>query len=283
MLSHKGEREAERTAAEAGDWTVLKFSKSPIDDDFLCLCLRVPLPHLPDASRRRTFHTPPSLSDSFGSHPGAEMDPELNGTSFASVACSESDGGGVCHLCVAALEQGLGCGWCHDIARCTKRTQCQVSFVNSETQVLFEIFQCSKEQGVRTVRFHQTFPSSSLLNSASASIGKFPKPMVCDGGLTETRTSRNSFTLYSTRLATVSNPPRPSSTCSGTITSSFHRASRPDLGIGGAAVWLSIPPLPRLAQRCFGWRPCRHSTALVVLESGGGGNAACGIMGHCTH
>ena len=54
------------------------------------------------------------------------MDPELNGTSFASVACSESDGGGVCHLCVAALERDLGCGWCHDIARCTKRTQCQV-------------------------------------------------------------------------------------------------------------------------------------------------------------
>ena len=170
------------------------------------------------------------------------MDPELNGTSFASVACSESDGGGVCHLCVAALEQGLGCGWCHDIARCTKRTQCQVSFVNSETQVLFEIFQCSKEQGVRTVRFHQTFPSSSLLNSASASIGKFPKPMVCDGGLTETRTSRNSFTLYSTRLATVSNPPRPSSTCSGTITSSFHRTSRPDLG--GSRSGVAFNPTP---------------------------------------
>ena len=62
MLSHKGEREAERTAAEAGDWTVLKFSKSPIDDDFLCLCLRVPLPHLLYASPRRTFHTPPSPS-----------------------------------------------------------------------------------------------------------------------------------------------------------------------------------------------------------------------------
>ena len=59
------------------------------------------------------------------------MDPELNGTSFASVACSESDGGGVCHLCVAALERGLGCGWCHDIARCTKRTQCQVRKLSS--------------------------------------------------------------------------------------------------------------------------------------------------------
>ena len=55
------------------------------------------------------------------------MDLELNGTSFASVACSESDGGSVCHLCVAALDQRLGCGWCHDIARCTTRSQCQVS------------------------------------------------------------------------------------------------------------------------------------------------------------
>ena len=61
------------------------------------------------------------------------MDLDLNGTSFASVACSESDGGSVCHLCVGALDQALGCGWCHDIARCTKRSQCQVSDIDNTT------------------------------------------------------------------------------------------------------------------------------------------------------
>ena len=97
------------------------------------------------------------------------MAPELNGTSFASVACSESDGGGVCHLCVAALERGLGCGWCHDIARCTKRTQCQVRKLSSLLHSKYSsVLRC-------VTPFHQTFPSSSLPKSASASIGKFPQ------------------------------------------------------------------------------------------------------------
>ena len=115
--------------------------------------------------------------------------------------------------------------------------------------------------------------------------------MVCDSGLTETRTSRNSFTLYSTRLAKGQRiqpaPPILNLFGNNHIKFSLRISPRSRFGIGGAAVrgvaFNPTPSLDSLNVASDGVHLCRHSTALVVLESGGGGNAACGIMGRCTH